>query len=268
MPTPLTWRRPSLALKAIEQEFGGPLNTNMDSVWRGGSSELQKTSFLVDVISNVDERVLFATLSPEQGLEWRRCLTAINAAVRVWHRGSIDLTLPVQRFVDVYRLLKLCPDEIVPPAEARLTFLRDAKLRASIARDIHSLEALVLDEEWKSATVIGGSVVEALLLDGLLRGRNKAKAQAAEARHVTARDKGWTKAQPLDRWDLWKLIAVARELGLIDDTVANVCDGVRDFRNLIHAGRERAEAPCDKGTAAAAVAAVENLVAVFSGSRP
>jgi hypothetical protein len=265
MPLPNTWRRPSLALKAIEQEFGRPMDSDVSGLtW--DERELQKLKFLLDMLSNVDERILFATLSPEQSLDWRRRLAAIQSAVRRWqsHGGGI---FEVQGIVVIYRLLKSCPDEIVPLAQARLTFIVDPKLQSSIARDCASLDALVLDEEWKAATVIGGSVVEALLLDALLHGGSAVKANAAETSRVANGERGWSKG-PLERWDLWKLIAVARELGLIDSKVANVCDGVRDFRNLIHAGRERAEAPCDKGTALAAAAAVENLLAVFSGSRP
>jgi hypothetical protein len=44
-------------------------------------------------------------------------------------------------------------------------------------------------------------------------------------------------------------------------------NGARDYRNLIHAGEERARQPCDRGTALTAQAAVEALVQVFSGAR-
>jgi hypothetical protein len=63
------------------------------------------------------------------------------------------------------------------------------------------------------------------------------------------------------------MIVVARDVGLIDDLVAGVCDGARDYRNLIHAGAERARQPCDRGTALTAQAAVEALVQIFSGAQ-
>lgn len=265
MSMPITWRRPSLALRAIEKAFGRRLDSDMPSHW--GVGELQKLTYLFEVVSNVDERILFARFSPEEGLDWRRHLATMRAAVRRWESGTNDGVFYVQTFVDLTRLLERCPDEIVPPAQARLTFIFPKKLRWNIARDCASLDALILDEEWKAATVIGGSVVEALLLAALSK-RKGAKAKAAEATHIANKDPGWSKVQPLDKWDLWKLISVANELKLIDAKVAKICDGARDFRNLIHAGRERAEAPCDKGTALAAAAAVENLLAVFSGGRP
>lgn len=264
MSMPITWKRPSLARTAIEQKFPGhAIDATLHGAW--DSSHLQSVKFLLDMLSNVDDRILFATLSPEQGLDWRRNLAAIQAAVRRWQSGA-EAKLPFSHVVEMYGLLGHCPNEIVPKAEPRLTFIADAKFRTSIARDIDSLNAFVKDEEWKAATVIGGSVVEALLLDKLSNPATLVKAQAVEAAHVAAKEKYW-RAEALEDWKLWKLIVVAQEVGLIDENVAHVCDGARDFRNLIHPTKERSEAPCDRGTALAAVAAVENLVAVFGGSR-
>jgi hypothetical protein len=262
---PRTWRRPSLARTGIEK-YAPPhtIDRTSDGSWQ--SSHLDTVKFLLEVVSNVDEGILFATFSPEQGLKWRRHLAAVQGAVRRWQSGG-EGHLPFSYMGELYALLKLCPDEVVPKAARQLPFIGDDKLRESIARDIDSLEALVRDEEWKAATIIGGSVVEALLLDRLLDAGNAASAKAAEAAHVVAKDKGWPRVEDAEDWKLWKLIVVAKELKLISETVANVCDAARDFRNLIHPSKERAEAPCDRGTALAAVAAVENLVLTFNGSR-
>jgi hypothetical protein len=222
---------------------------------------------VVDVLAHLDMQPVFETLTPDEGAEWRRHAAAITSVARSWESGLRGGRLDFAHFIALHKLLSKVPNAIVPRALPRLTFITDPKLRDSIGRDVDSLDVLVRGVEWKAATVIGGSVVEALLFDRLLHGGNDVKAKTAEAGHVTAKDKGWH-TQPLDKWGLWKLIAVARELGLIDDTVAKICDGVRDYRNLIHAGRERVMAPCDRGTALAAAAAVESLVALFSGSRP
>jgi len=264
MPIPSTWARPSVARVHIEGLWKIPLE-NVAGAWH--PMHLAIVAGLLHVLSEVDNRVIYESLSAAEGVLWRQHFSAIASTVRRWESGG-EAALDFAHAKALHGLLKKCPDEIVPVAMPRLTFITDPTLRASIARDIDSLDALMKDLEWKAVTVIGGSVVEALLLDWLLHGGNDAKARAEEAKHIAARDKGWKYTQPLDKWDLWKLIAVACDLSLITDTVANVCDGVRDFRNLIHAGRERAEAPCDRGTALAAVAAIENLVAVFSGGRP
>lgn len=265
MPMPVAWRRPSLARKAIEQRFPGhALDHKLTGSWSEG--DLRTVKFLLEVLSNVDDRILFESLSPEEGLQWRWHLAGIQAAVRLWQGGGHS-KVHFAEIVKIYKLLEKCPDQIAPKAGRRLTFILDPKLQTSIGRDIDSLEAFLKDEEWKAATVIGGSVVEALLLDRLLDPANFAKAQAAEAQHITNKDKGWAPQRSLDDWPLWKMIAVAHELMLIDETVTDVCDGARDFRNLIHPNKERAEAPCDKGTAFAVAAAVENLLAVFGGMR-
>ena len=103
------------------------------------------------------------------------------------------------------------------------------------------------------------------MLDALIRPAAQPKALAAEKKHLAAGDTGWSSAQPLDRWDLWKLVAVALELGILDKTAASVCDGARGFRNLIHAGKERASQPCDRATALTAMAAVGHVVRAIGG---
>jgi hypothetical protein len=238
-------------------------------MWAGRHSTQNWLVFgLLEVVPHLDMRLLSQSLSSEQLLEWHITIADLRLhAVRVrrsisegvWFHGST-----VKRLHD---LLALCPDTVEPQAESALSFIADPLLRRSVARDIDSLEVLLHDEEWKAATVIGGSIAEALLLAKLLEEPNATRAKELEAQHVQARKDGWRNKRPFDKWDLWKLVAVALELGLIDDKVAGACDGAREFRNLIHPGVERASAPCDKGTALLARAVVENLVAVFSGER-
>jgi hypothetical protein len=273
MAWPRSWVKPSRVRAYIESAVGRepPKPPNDLNAWR--AEHLGNASALVDSVDGIDQRILAESLTAEQGFEWIQAVSFLRSAVLAWQGGQQNQALAragglsAHPVLVIYRLLDHCPDEITPKAEPRLTFIADAKLRTSIARDVDALDALVRDEEWKAATVIGGSVVEALLLDRLLDAAFLPKAKAAEATRIAKKELGWHYAKPLERWDLWQFIIVANEVGLINDTIAHVCDGARDFRNLIHASKERAETPCDRGTALAALAAVENLIATFDGSR-
>lgn len=227
--------------------------------------DLATVAGVLEMLSHVDERVVFETLNVAQGIEWRQSLAAIRSAVRLGENGGEIRFLRASHAGTLHRLLGLCPEEVVPRAAPRLAFINDARFRESIARDVDSLDGLFRDGEWKAVTVIGGSVVEALLLAVLLDPANEPRATAEAARRFKEGDRRWEKT--LDSLDLWQLVELARHLRIIGNNVANVCDGARDFRNLIHPGRERAAAPCDKGTAQAALAAVENLLATFGGER-
>jgi hypothetical protein len=228
---------------------------------------------LLEALDSLDSRITAERLTIAEAFDWSIGVNRMRNMLQAWRAGH-DQPVTAANVVTIYEMLGRCAEEPTPRVLPQLRFVRDPRLRKSIARDVESLDVLIRDQQWKAATVMGGAVVEALLLDRLLSGRNAARAKAVEDAHVRAGaatrrrhgDMHW-KTQPFDRWDLWKLIAVAWELKLIDDTVVHVCEGVRDFRNLIHAGRERAKAPCDKGTAKAAEAAVENLIATFSASR-
>lgn len=98
------------------------------------------------------------------------------------------MNLPSRPISVIYELLADFPEEVAPRAVARLPFVQDAALRESIGRDVDSMEPLIRSEQWKAATVIGGSAIEAILLDAL--GGREAEARpvrpAAGARGPTS----------------------------------------------------------------------------------
>jgi hypothetical protein len=64
----------------------------------------------------------------------------------------------------VLKMLRECPDEYPSPATSTLAFIGDDDLRTSLRLDLYATEQAVNNGEWKAATVLGGAVVEALLL--------------------------------------------------------------------------------------------------------
>ena len=69
----------------------------------------------------------------------------------------------------------------------------------------------------------------------------------------------------LTDWILAELIEVAKELKVIKEGTAVQTKLAKDYRNLIHPGRtQRLGQICDRGTALAAVAALERVIADLS----
>jgi hypothetical protein len=151
--------------------------------------------------------------------------------------------------------LETLSDEQIPPATAGLPFITDAQLRESIRGDLAFANQAFSGGEWKAATVLAGAASEALLLWAIIQKKTKPDVERARAALIPKASKN-----PND-WALEGYIKVASHLGLIEDETAKQADLAREFRNLIHPGRNaRLAKVCDRGTALSALAAVELIV--------
>jgi hypothetical protein len=160
----------------------------------------------------------------------------------------------------IRRVLSRCPDEYPSAGTSELSFIQPNDLRESLRQDISAVNRALANGEWKAATVLAGSVVEALLLWALQPCRPE---DIETAIHALMENKTLLKnpGKVLDRWDLHDYIEVAAALNLINEETASQARLAKDFRNLIHPGRAvRLRQECNRATALSAVAAVEHVV--------
>ena len=109
------------------------------------------------------------------------------------------------------------------------SFIANPQLRSIIERDYQEIPRCLAAEAYKAATVMCGSVMEALLLDALLADGPKAK-QSAEA----LTDKGGKVPKDFGKWSLRLMIAVAQDLQILPAAILGMSDPIREYRNLIH----------------------------------
>ena len=217
------------------------------------------------VVTLVDQipRELF-TLEPN---EYARLISAqayLRTAVEAFQlRGTSAESVtkipgmgPLSPMTHIYNALLKCSDVAPPPQQTQLLFIDNERLREDLARDTASVVAAARDGQWKAATVLGGSVIEALLHWALSGSDDEAVQEAARA---AVRQKRLRSApsKRLADWMLFQYIPVTLGMRLISERTAALCEAAREFRNLIHPGAaERAATTCDNGTAYAALAAV------------
>jgi len=135
---------------------------------------------------------------------------------------------------------------------AELDFINDAEFRRTLLVDLDAARSALNNGEWKAATVLGGALVEALLLWAIQK-QEQSKIEGAFA----ARKLQKKSLDPLN-WGLHEYVEVAEQLALISPETAKQARLARDFRNLIHPGRTiRSQQTCNRGTALATNAAVE-----------
>jgi hypothetical protein len=144
--------------------------------------------------------------------------------------------------------LAQCPDEVPTPTTAALKF---STVASSLANN-----------EWKAATILAGSLIEALLL-WAIKQRTTDVPAVISALVKSGVFKGKQAPDPgdPDDWKLFQYIPVARELKEIEPRTAKIADEVRDFRNLIHPGLTvRSGQACTRGTAHSAYGALQLVI--------
>ena len=150
--------------------------------------------------------------------------------------------------------LATCPDESPTPSTSDLTFITDSDLRMNLRNDMGAINRALSNGEWKAATVLAGSVVEALLLWALHQQQPGTVAAIVQVAPQLP-------TKPLDEWNLADYIEAAERVPIISGNTAKQCRLGKDFRNLIHPGRvQRLGQKCDRATALSAVAAVAHVV--------
>jgi hypothetical protein len=120
------------------------------------------------------------------------------------------------------------------PIAPNLSFVSSNELREILQRDIAELNVArsQVDKTAKTCMVLSGSIVETLLLDCLLQHKAAAVAIGATLTKKLS-------SNPED-WDLHDMVTVATHLSpplLPDDAITGV-NQLRQWRNLIHPGRE------------------------------
>lgn len=162
-------------------------------------------------------------------------------------------------------LLTKAPDEGLGPETQGLEFIGDPAFREMLRTDLSAVNRALSNGEWKAATVLAGSVVEALLLAVLLEKTgveiNDAKANLLSNGTFKSKSKELS-SDPKDRsWSLFHYVQVAHHLKLIQRKAYEQASLIVDFRNLIHPAKEqRGEGKCNRATALSAVAAIEHVV--------
>jgi hypothetical protein len=251
---------PSQAIQVIDRlapyghNYGGPHP-------QLGYADVDAVSGILAVIDEIPIELLgtldgnaFADLTSRKAI----ARNFIQRILDVNARGNVS----AEHIVAIRQLIERCPDAIPSPATAALAFVTDPDLKESLRLDISSANHHLAYGEWKSATVLAASVVESLLL-WALNLRNPADIATATgalaARPVPFR----CPALPLDDpgWRLRPYIEVAAELHMIVERTAIQARQAAEYRNLIHPGRaQRLAQQCSRGTALAAVSALELVV--------
>jgi hypothetical protein len=255
---------PSEVREFIEQEFrpsGSPINPN-SQLFREWSPQL---SALVALAEQIPDQLI--TLTDRAYSQYVFALETIKYQLSTWlHSASPTALAHVggrSAVVVIRGALQLCPDQVPGPATAGLNFIIDPDLSASIRLDISAAERDLVGHEYKGATVLAGSAIEALLLWAILE-HEKNHSGSFTAAGMAVKNSGILPKIPhsdIERWNLIDLVEVARHLSLISEETAKQTRLAKDFRNLIHPGRvRRLGKTCDRGTAFSALASVEHVV--------
>jgi hypothetical protein len=238
---------PSDVVAAIEMDFPWARTLHPPPV-----ALLTHGPVVAGLVASID-RLPEATLQLSAN-EYRRFISAVAGLQHLAKRFELATTSAAggwpwpsvgeqNAITELWLLLQKCPDEGIEASIAGLEFLED-QLRASVRSDISSSEAALNNGQWKAATVLAGAALEALLLWAVARHSESDRKSALQARN--------RKADPVrpEGWYLLDYIEVANALGDIDDDTAKQANLAKNFRNLIHPGREvRTGTRCDRGTA-------------------
>ena len=186
--------------------------------------------------THLDRHLAAIALAAEKGLNIARYATSEELAVI---RGGGSHGLPHTAEVAIPSHIPRTTHRLMHPLVIRLDFISSDDLRKILVRDISELNLIRsrgYDDAPKACMVLSGSIVEAMLLDCLLQREFDAKAIAS----------GLPKklSNKIGDWDLADMVNVAIHLNppLLPDDAITGANQLRQWRNLIHPGRELKDA--------------------------
>jgi len=111
-------------------------------------------------------------------------------------------------------------------------FVKDEEIKKLLANDWGEAQKAIQNGLHKSTVVLCGAILESLLIDALSRIEGDAKLDYYQ-KYMQSKRQGH-KPPEIEKWDLYQLVEIAKEQGIISPNVAELAHIVRDYRNLIH----------------------------------
>ncbi|MFQ5692629.1 MAG: hypothetical protein ACE5IM_06255, partial [Nitrospinota bacterium] len=162
---------PSQVVAVIDQLFPGAIdqlnNPGKELKLDIGASD--KLTAIVDLIDKIPHELLI--LQADQYTNLVASIGAIRNSLAMWKaRGAIGILghMSGLRKLNPVTLIRQalveCPDEYPPEETAESSFITNDELRKNLRNDLAVTQKALSNGEWKPATVLAGSIVEALLL--------------------------------------------------------------------------------------------------------
>jgi len=239
-----------------------PTTRDLNNINRSQAGQLSGLVNLVDQIPSellVMDSATYALFVCGRAHISQKLATWVSVPDRGHDLGFMPGATQMNPVTEMRDALAKCRDEPLGSATSKLNFIPDVELRTNLLIDIGAIDRALSNGEWKAATVLAGSAIEALLLWALQR--DTLASTAAATALVTATTLSRQPNADLERWDLHEYTEVAVSLGIIKPDTATETRLAREFRNLIHPGRaQRLGQTCDRGTALSCVAALDHVV--------
>jgi hypothetical protein len=240
-----------------------PTSGDLNNLHRGQAGQLSGLVNLVDQIPSellVMDAASYALFVCGRAHISQKLATWVSVSDRGHELGFMPGNPQKNPVTEIRDALAKCRDEPLGSATTELNFIPDTDLRTNLLVDIAAIDRALSNGEWKAATVLAGSAIEALLLWSI----QQRPGVGVTACIAALRTSGQLTRQPdaiLERWDLHEFTEVAAHLGIIKADTATETRLAREFRNLIHPGRaQRLGQKCDRGTALSSVAALDHVV--------
>ena len=110
----------------------------------------------------------------------------------------------------------------------KLRYINNKELRKLIKEDLNEINICISNKAWKSAVVLSGGVIEAILYDWLSLINNNDIKDAYYKCYQKAMNK------KLNKLSFSEYIDITSNLGLLSSLKIQLTDVIRNYRNLIH----------------------------------
>ena len=225
------------------------------------SGNAYSISAVLDFLQYVPSELI--TVGPEDHAELVSGVAALRTLMQRWQiRDGEFKRIQGMRHLSPLALIRQalikCKDEFPVSGSAEFNFISEDRLRERLRLDIGAVETAFANLEWKAATVLAGSVIEALLL-WVLEEHFPKEVKGAVNRLVAKGSLRNLKTD-LKYWDLHHYAEVAADLKAIEDDTIELVRLAKDYRNLIHPGKaERVGQACNRATAMTAISALDRV---------
>jgi hypothetical protein len=227
---------------------------------------------LIEMLNHVPEGLVI--LEPSEVSVFLMAWAALSGEFQLLISGQrrdaivwpvLDINGTQRDCVEIVRTaLRQCDDEAVSISGTKLEFLKDSDLETILQTDLGSVERALANGEWKAATVIAGSIIEALLLWAIKK-REASDIEAAIQEALSEKKLSDRPHKNRDKWNLHELIEVAHQLEEISKDTLGIVRPSKNFRNAIHPGKvNRTGIRCDRGMAYTTYSAVLNIAGDLS----